>query len=153
LTLSVVSRSVGRQPGVGERIGQSTAPVVEHRVRVVGRGVAGIRVDLGGDQGRPDSADVDGEFGGRLCAVLGVLAGAGGLLASGLVEKFGQAVEDAAGRCCIVGSTDVLNPYRGSRSDRLGKFVERRGDPQPVRGVEAKFVMSAVQVLYEGMSR
>jgi hypothetical protein len=54
-------------------------------------------------------------------------------------------------RCCIVGSTDVLNPYRGPRSDRLGEFVERRGDPQPVRGVEAKFVMSAVQVLHEGV--
>jgi hypothetical protein len=52
-----------------------------------------------------------------------------------------------------MGSMDVLNPCRGSRSDRLGEFVERRGDPQPVRGVEAKFVMSAVQVLHEGVAR
>jgi hypothetical protein len=47
------------------------------------------------------------------------------------------------GRRCIVGSVDALNPYRGPRSDRLGEFGERGGDPGSGRGVDGEFVVSA----------
>jgi hypothetical protein len=37
-------------------------------------------------------------------------------------------------------------------SDCLRAFGERRGDPQPVAGVDAEFVVAAAQVLDEGIA-
>jgi hypothetical protein len=42
-----------------------------------------------------------------------------------------------------VGREDVLNPYRDPRSDRLGEFGERGGDPQGRWCVESEFVVAA----------
>jgi pimeloyl-ACP methyl ester carboxylesterase len=57
----------------------------------------------------------------------------------------------ARGRCCVVGSVDVLVPGSAPWSDRLGEFGERGGDAKRGRYVECKFVMSATQILHEGM--
>jgi hypothetical protein len=44
----------------------------------------------------------------------------------------------------------MAEPLRRA-SDRSGEFSERRGDPQHAAGVDSKFVMTAAQVLDEGM--
>jgi hypothetical protein len=53
--------------------------------------------------------------------------------------------------CCVARSVD-----RRSRpsvvSDRISEFGERRGDPHPVAGVDAEFVVAAAQVLQEGVT-
>ena len=51
-------------------------------------------------------------------------------------------------RCEFCG--DAEEPDRVS--DRSGEFGERRGDPQPVAGVDAEFVVSAAQFLDEGVA-
>jgi hypothetical protein len=58
----------------------------------------------------------------------------------------------AQGRCCVVGSVDALSPVSGSKSDRLGEFGERSGDPQGGWGVGSEFVVAASEVLYERVS-
>jgi hypothetical protein len=52
-------------------------------------------------------------------------------------------------RCGIDGRVELV---LGPRSDRLGEFGERGGDPQHGRGVDGEFVMAAVEVLHEGVS-
>ncbi|WP_205862601.1 hypothetical protein, partial [Planosporangium thailandense] len=56
-------------------------------------------------------------------------------------------------RCCVVRSTDVLNPFGRLRSERLGEFVERRSQAHAGLGIEAEFVVSAAQILDEGERR
>ena len=51
-----------------------------------------------------------------------------------------------------MGSEDALNPCVGSRrSDRSGEFGERGGDPQRRQSVDGEFVVSAAEVLHEGL--
>lgn len=42
-----------------------------------------------------------------------------------------------------------VEPFSGSRSDRLGEFGKRCGDPCSRRGVDGEFVVSAAEVLHE----
>jgi hypothetical protein len=53
--------------------------------------------------------------------------------------------------CCVMRSTDALNPRQVRGSDRWSEFGERYGDPRCRRSVESEFVMAASKVLYEGM--
>jgi hypothetical protein len=41
---------------------------------------------------------------------------------------------------------------RVSVSDRSGEFGERRCDPERGAGVDSKFVMTAAQILHEGVA-
>jgi hypothetical protein len=52
-------------------------------------------------------------------------------------------------RCGIDGRVELV---LGRRSDRLGEFGERGGDPQGRWGVDGKFVVAAAKVLHEGVS-
>jgi hypothetical protein len=42
-----------------------------------------------------------------------------------------------------------VEPMSGPRSDRLGEFGERSGDPRSGRGVDGEFVVAASEVLHD----
>ena len=60
-------------------------------------------------------------------------------------------VMDLEGRCCVIGSDDVFGRRPGSGSDRQSQLGERRGNAQLRWDVHAEFVMSAAQILNEGV--
>ena len=60
-------------------------------------------------------------------------------------------VMDLEGRCCVIGSDDVFGRRPGSGSDRQSQLGERRGNAQLRWDVHAEFVMSAAEVLNEGV--
>ena len=64
-------------------------------------------------------------------------------------EEIGAAAARAPLRCGIGGRVE---PVSGPRSDRLGEFGKRRGDPRGGRGVDGEFVVSAAEVLHERVS-
>jgi hypothetical protein len=43
------------------------------------------------------------------------------------------------------------DPRSAVRSNRVGRFVEGRGDPQPSWGFDAEFVVTTADVLHEGV--
>jgi hypothetical protein len=74
------------------------------------------------------------------------------------VEKVIGSLPDSArsyrpwwGVCCVVGSTGVANVEYWPVSDQLGEFDERSHDPLCRRDLDAEFVVTAPQVLHEGM--
>jgi hypothetical protein len=58
----------------------------------------------------------------------------------------------ATGAPLRCGTGGRVEPAPGPRSDRLGEFGERGGDPRCLRGVDGEFVVAASKVLYEGVS-